>query len=390
MPPFWWALFFRNETGLLSLATLKLETSYHISTVSEHPLSRRARRRLVTQSRWASEQSLRVTDHSQTLNLAQRRELLERHGDFSLAYSTAVQPLLSYFGDDTGYIAYRQRWGVTFALGDPVSSIEHRASLVTGFNEQFPKSVFCQISEPTAAVLSKSGWFVNEMGVDTRLILDQYTLGGKEKEWLRYAANWVNRRGYEVREADFDSIDPDEVELLSEAWRKTRTVKRKEVRFLNRPIVLEQEKDVRRFFLFNPHGKMEAFVFFDPLYRNRQIIGYVTTFKRRCPAATQYAEHAIMKTAIETFKSEGGKEIRLGLSPGAWLTDSQFHSSKFVAKIFRSIFQSQLINHYAYHLQGHASYKRRFRGVEEKVYFACRYQAPVRALTALVGLCGIV
>lgn len=353
----------------------------------EPKLSRRQRRRLVTQTRWASEQKLNQKED--VFPLADRLSLLEAHGNFSLAYSTAVQPLLNYFGDRSGYIAFRQRWGVTFVLGDPMADATRWGELLRDFGAEFPRSVFCQISSTTAQHLAEAGYLINEFGVDTKLRLNDYSLAGKEKEWLRYAYNWVQRRDYQIHEAEFSNAEATEVEALSEAWRKTRTVKRKEVRFLNRPIVLDPEKDVRRFFLRNVKGEMEAFVFFDPLYFQGKVKGYVTTFKRRHPGATQYAEQAIMKHAIETFKAEGIDEIRLGLSPCAWIDDQDFESSRFAAWLMRSMFQSRFINRYAYNLVGHAEYKRRFRGSEEKTYFASRSRVPFRSLAGLVGLCGI-
>src|SRR6187551_3199132 len=55
------------------------------------------------------------------LPLEQRLELVRRYGDFSLAYSTAVQKDLSYFGDAEGYIAFGSNMGSAFALADPVA-----------------------------------------------------------------------------------------------------------------------------------------------------------------------------------------------------------------------------------------------------------------------------
>lgn len=364
-----------------------MDTSCEIRNGTESRLSKRQRRRLVTQTRWASEQKLKQGEDA--FPLSERMSLLEAHGNFTLAYSTAVQPLLSYFGDRSGYIAFRQRWGVTFVLGDPMADEARSGKLLQEFVAAYPRSVFCQISRATAERLSSAGYLVNEFGVDTKLRLDDYSLAGKEKEWLRYAHNWVQRREYQIHEAEFSSTEASEVESLSEAWRKTRTVKRKEVRFLNRPIVLEPEKDVRRFFLRSVKGEMAAFVFFDPLYSKGKVIGYVTTFKRRHPNATQYAEQAIMKHAIETFKTEGIEEIRLGLSPCAWLDDQGFKSSWFAAWLMRTMFQSRFINRYAYNMMGHAEYKRRFRGIEEQTYFACRSRVPFKSLAGLVGLCGI-
>ena len=56
----------------------------------------------------------------QALTHVERLALVRRHGDFSLAYSTAVQGKLSYFGDADGYIAFGTKMKHHFALGDPV------------------------------------------------------------------------------------------------------------------------------------------------------------------------------------------------------------------------------------------------------------------------------
>ncbi|TJX41826.1 MAG: DUF2156 domain-containing protein, partial [Mesorhizobium sp.] len=54
------------------------------------------------------------------LTHVERLALVRRHGDFSLAYSTAVQQKLSYFSDGDGYIAFGTKMKHHFALGDPV------------------------------------------------------------------------------------------------------------------------------------------------------------------------------------------------------------------------------------------------------------------------------
>ena len=73
----------------------------------------RRKRRDISQTYWALDQRVRDTGMRRPL----RMDLLSRFGDFSMAYSTAVQPRLNYFGDQNGYIAYRQRWGMSFVLG---------------------------------------------------------------------------------------------------------------------------------------------------------------------------------------------------------------------------------------------------------------------------------
>ena len=345
----------------------------------------RRKRRDISQTYWALDQRVRDTGMRRPL----RMDLLSRFGDFSMAYSTAVQPRLNYFGDQNGYIAYRQRWGMSFVLGDVVASAQRTPELVDEFIGTHKRLSFCQIRRPLAEILSQRGFYINEMGVDTTLQLSDYDFDGKHKEWLRYAANWTAKRGFEILEAGFDQITPDQVEEVSEAWRITRTVKRKEVRFLNRPIVLLDEPNVRKFFLLSPEGKLLAIVFLDPIYRGGNVIGYVTAFKRRHPDAPLYAEHAIMKRIIETLKQEGVQQLKLGLSPLARIQDNDYRCNRMTSGLFRRMYNSQLLNRYCYNVVGHADYKSRFRGEEEKVYFASQSRFNSRRLLALIGLCGI-
>ena len=345
----------------------------------------RRRKDRPSQSHWAAEQ--RKIDTG--VDLETRRRLLKQYGSFTLAYSTAVQPRLMHHGDQHGFIAHRSRWGVTCALGDAVCDDARRESMIKQFVDQYRRPMFCQISRSTAEVLAGLGYYINPMGIDTTLGLADYTLGGKKKEWLRYAGNWTTRRDYRVKEASFGEVGVDCVEQISEAWRETRTVKQKEVRFLNRPIVLEEEPDVRKFFLIDPKGQPMAFVFLDPLYRNGKIVGYATSFKRRHPSAPQYGEQAIMKHIIEKLKSESVEQLKLGLSPLASIEASEFPTSKATEWLFKRAFESRIVNRYAYHLKGHADYKRRFQGSEEPCYIAMPTRFSPRRLAALLGLSGI-
>ena len=339
----------------------------------------------VSQSYWAAEQPAVDTG----LDLKVRSELLRKHGSFTLAYSAAVQPRLMHHGDQHGFIAHRSRWGVTCALGDAVCEDSFRSTLTRQFVDEYQRPMFCQVSRSTAKILAELDYCINPMGIDTTLDLNEYTLGGKKKEWLRYAGNWVQRRGYEIRESSFEDTTADSVEEISEAWRKTRTVKQKEVRFLNRPIVLEDEPDVRKFFLIDPDGQPLAFVFLDPLYRDGQIIGYATSFKRRHPEAPQYGEQAIMKHIIEKLKSESVGQLNLGLSPMASSGETDFSNSATTAWLFQHAFESRIVNRHFYHLKGHADYKRRFHGIEEPCYLAMPKRFSPRRLATLLALCGI-
>lgn len=332
-----------------------------------HVLGQREKKKILnpTQSHWSEEMDPVET----SVSLETRFRHMRMHGDFSIAYSTAVQPRLRYCHNGDGYLPYRRRWGVTFGLGDPMTSSENKRSLIEHFVSNYRRPSFVSVSRETAAILDDMGYYINEMGVDTVLDLTTYNFDGKEKEWLRYANNWTKRRGFEVQECDAESVRNEAVEL-SEAWRETRTIKRKEVRFLNRPIMIRNEIDVRKMYMFDADGRMQAFIYFDPLYKNKEIIGYVTCIKRRHPDAPQYVEPSLMKHAIEVFQSEGKQVLRLGLSPMAGIENNQFRRNSILDWTSRRYGHSSFVNRYLYNFRGHTLYKKRFRGCEEKVYYA--------------------
>lgn len=326
-----------------------------------------------------------------------RLEALKKAGDFTLAYNTAVQEGLEYFwpdlpgtgSDAAGYIAFSRRKGNVFVLGDPVIDDAGRSPLLEQFVSRYPNATFCQVGSKTAQVLDALGYYINEMGVDTTLFLNDYTFGGKTKERIRYAANWLNRRGYEVLEAGYDQIRPADVKKVSDQWRSGRNVKKREMRFLNRPIRFTEEPGVRKFFLRDRDQKIVAFFYFDPLYRDGKVIGYATAIKRRHPDAPSYTEQGIMKFAVDRFKQEGIQEVKLGLSPLAWIENRQFRRNPFLHHSFRYGFRAGWVNRYFYNLQGHAAYKRHFKGQEEPMHYASPVLFNDVRIASLLRLTGV-
>ena len=110
-------------------------------------------------------------------------------------------------------------------------------------------------------------------------------LKAEKKERLCHATNSLAKNNYTLQEGTYArNINLEEVRHLSETWQSTRQTRRL-IHFFYRPLVLTDEPDVRKFFLFNPAGEIVAFVFFDPIYRDGLILGYSPAVKRRLPDA---------------------------------------------------------------------------------------------------------
>jgi hypothetical protein len=124
---------------------------------------------------------------------------------------------------------------------------------------------------------------------------------------------------------------------------------------------------VRKFYLRDPDGWIVSFVTFDPVYEAGDVIGYSPAVKRRSADAPAGAEEAITKYAIEQFRAEGIKTLRLGLLPFYQVQDSAFRESWRLKKLFQWLYDygDRLI----YSFRGHADFKHGYRGNLSKVYF---------------------
>jgi lysylphosphatidylglycerol synthetase-like protein (DUF2156 family) len=318
----------------------------------------------------------------QELTHAERLALVRRHGDFSLAYSTAVQQKLSYFGDADGYIAYGTKMKHHFALGDPVVHPPDRPDYIRRFVEVAGGPWFVQIGGETARVLAGLGYQVNRLGIDTRLVLPDHDFSGKRNETVRYSERWLLKKGFAFAE-DNRSVFLDEIARLSENWRGERIVKRWEMSFLNRPFADHLGTDMRRFVLHGPDGELVALLDFDPLFSDGKVIGYTTAFKRKHVDASAHAELGLTKYAVDRFREQGISVVTLGLSPLVDTEPSGFAESSFWRDAFQRAYGSPWVNRSKFNLQGQAAFKRRFHGIEQPTYVAFRKGSLVEMLGLL-------
>jgi lysylphosphatidylglycerol synthetase-like protein (DUF2156 family) len=314
---------------------------------------------------------------------ARRFGLFSRYGNFTMAYAT-LQPGMKYFEAYGGYVAYDCYRGLTFVLGDPVAPASHHSAIIEAFLQAFPRSCFCEISQPVAAILARMDWFVNELGAEMEIDLPTYDFLGAKKSKLRQAGNKIQREGYTIEEASVADGDADELEALCTAWLATKTVKR-EGRFLVRPLAFGDEPGARRFYLRDPEGWIVAFVTFDPICERNQVIGYSPAVKRRAAIAPTGAEEAITKFAIEQFRAEGLKSLRLGMLPFYQVQTSEFRELWRLKKLFQLLYRYG--DRWIYSFRGHADFNHRYRGRLTKLYFATSTRWNALNLVALMRLC---
>ena len=312
-----------------------------------------------------------------------RLRALREYGNFALAYSATFQPGLDYFGDEEGFLAYKQVGSTAFVLTNPVAPIAGCEDLIRRFVSAKDDVCFWQTSRSIAKILQTIGFCVNEMGTETRIDLDGYDFDGPKKRNFRRALNRAASRSYTIVERSVTSLDRKELRTVSERWRQTRGVKNREMTFLTRPAILDDEIDVRKVFTFDRDGSLQAFAFFDPIYKRGEVVGYLCSAKRRLPEADTLVGYAILHRAIRTFQNERRAILSLGLSPLCGIEDKELSSNRLVSFGFRAAYRSRLFNELVYPLQGFAAHKGAFCGSAQQTY--CAFQRGL-ALSQLIKM----
>jgi lysylphosphatidylglycerol synthetase-like protein (DUF2156 family) len=324
---------------------------------------------------------------------AVRIALLRQHGTSSQAYSATFQAGLEHFGDERGFLAYKRVGRTALVLSDPLAPPENIPGLISRFLQEHPDAGFWHLSHPVAQFLATRGFCVNAMGPEVWIDLPTYTFSGDKKKQLREAFNRMVKRGFVTHEGTLAEVGVDKIKAVSDAWRQTRTNRNGEVGFLNRPLVLAEEPDVRRFFTFDRDGKLVAFSFFDPIYEGGKLVGYGSQHNRHLPEADHMVNFAIKRVVIETFQREGLKVLHLGISPFAdVLQDDEFKSSRswMTARYFDFTYNSWLINRFIYPMKGIAVHRRFFRGVQQQTYYAFNRRPSLPRVFKLLRACNII
>jgi len=321
-----------------------------------------------------------------------RIALLRQYGTPSQAYSAAFQEGLEHFGDERGFLAYKRVGGTALVLSDPLAPPNNIPDLISRFLNEHPDAGFWYLSPPVARILAARGFYVNAMGPDTWIDLPTYSFSGPKKKPLREAINRMTKHGFITRESTLAEVGIEKVRAVSDAWRRTRTIRHREVAFLNRPLVLAEERDVRRFFTFDRDGKLVAFGFFEPVYEGGKLIGYTSQHNRHLPEADTMVHFAIKRVAIEAFQKEGLKVVHLGLSPFADVAFEEFgfHTHGMTREYFKWAYKSWLFNRFFYACKGLEAHKRVYRGLQAQNFYCFNTLPSLPRVLKMARACNII
>lgn len=330
-----------------------------------------------TQSTGATSQKLQTVIKARdkvTKTAAFRLDKLKLFGNGSLAYSSLQDGLKYFMHDELGYCAYTpltDSEDSVCVLADPICSKANLRSFLEAFLQNKKDPIFLHASRETACILNEMGFCVNELGVETIIDIQDFTLSGNKRQKLRQSRNGAKRDNLSIVEIKHATAEIQEAfQRVSEEWRKQKVLNDSEMRFLVRPIIYDDEVDVRRFVALK-NNEIVGFVIFDPIYENREVIGYIANHLRSSLECNYSVVDVIIIESIEAFKREGKRILSLGLSPLANVNDSdEFHHSKLLKAHFKYSFEKA---NFLYNFKNLARHKNLYRpelpgAHEEKVY----------------------
>jgi phosphatidylglycerol lysyltransferase len=310
---------------------------------------------------------------------SERVGYLKKYGTHSQSFST-LQPGMQFFDlPDIGYVAYMRKWGGTFVLSDPVCAPEHFPVILEHFHRRFPNASYIQVSRPVVDFLHlRFGLYGTQFGSESRIDLKRWNLTGKKKQILRTALNQAEKKGIVVKERFSD----DHTREISEAWIRTRKCKSNEIRFLIRPMEMDYRENERHFYAYE-NGKAVGFIYFDPIYRNNEIISYVPNISRANADFRQGIFYTLMAHAMAVFKVEGVPYLDLGLIPLSLAPQTEAQESRLLKRLLHLVYEK---GNFLYNFKGLEFTKSRFRGETVKTYCCHRRAIPALEFLAMFKL----
>jgi lysylphosphatidylglycerol synthetase-like protein (DUF2156 family) len=305
-----------------------------------------------------------------------RIDKLKQYGRGSLAYSSLQAGMQYYMNDKLGYCAYvplSDSEDSVCVLADPICSKENLRAFLDAFLLEKKDPIFLHASHDTAEILNERGFSVNELGVETIIEIQKFTLSGNKRQALRQARNNAKRDNLVCREVL--SSDPEmrkAFRKISEDWMKHKVMNDSEMQFIVRPIVYVDEIDVRKFVALKD-DTVVGFIIFDPIYENGKVKGYIANHLRSNLDRSYSVVDFILLEALDIFKAEGKEELSLGLSPLAKVDDSEeFRHSKLLSAHFKYSFEKANFLYNFKNLYRHKSkYRPELPGAHEEKVYCC-------------------
>jgi len=269
------------------------------------------------------------------------RKLLHQYADNPISYVAVETDKKYYFGKNVdGVIAYVITAGVAVCAGDPVSSKENMALLITEFinycKENELNICFCQTLEDNLPLYTQLGFGCIKYGEEAMFDFETYKLSGSKTAKLRQAINHV--AAFEITVSEYKPMEKrdknieNQIHHISKEWLDNK--KCSELSFMLGIISLDNPMDRRYFAAYDSDNNMLGFIVFIPFVNGKGYYADVTRRKQEAPIGV------MEKITIEAFaqmKREGAKWGSLGLAPLANVASDGKKTSKALEFVYENL-----------------------------------------------------
>jgi len=307
---------------------------------------------------------------------------LRQHGREALSYATLQDGMEYFIDDELGYIAFTTVIHPVFArtpkriiLSDPVCSRENLSRLLDRFFADHAEAAFMVISEFCSEELRNRGYKINCIGPEPELPIQTYNTNGnwKELDMIKRARNEAKREGITIHEEKLEDIERSKMEAISAKWMGNKILNDREIWIYARKPKWGTEPDVRKFLAYDREGTIVGFVFYDPIYRDGEVVGYSANTSRCDETKYGRLATAIHMEAVDIFKKEGKEVLNLCLATFVRLDLGKYNDDK-MTRIFFEL--SEKYGNDIYNFKGLAFHKSKYRVKEKPLYFASKNWSP--------------
>ncbi|MBD8477113.1 bifunctional lysylphosphatidylglycerol flippase/synthetase MprF [Microbacterium sp. CFBP 8794] len=243
---------------------------------------------------------------------------LRASGGGTLSWMTTWEGM-SYARFGRGIVAYQRRSGVALALADPLGPVETRAATARAFIESAEAAglapCFFSADDATRAAVP-SDWRSIVVADDTVVDLPGLAFTGKAWGDVRTSLNRAQREGMTFRLsrlADETWGVRQQLRAISESWVDEKDLP--EMGFTLGTLHEAADPEVRIALAVSPHGDVDGFLSWLPIYGDGAVRGWTLDLMRRRDGGFGPVMEYLIGSSAQQFSTEGAAVMSLSGAP---------------------------------------------------------------------------
>ncbi len=264
---------------------------------------------------WALLRPVVLREPASTSERLRAAEIINRYGHSALARFLLFPDKAYYFSPGGSLIGYAARGDAAIALGDPIGPPEDAFTAMVGFRGFCEghgwQSAFYQTMPDLLEQYHEAGYETVRIGHDAVVMLNGFTLEGKDGKPLRTAINRMNRVGYraEVKLPPHNDDLLTQLHAISDEW--LTMMQSAEMRFSLGWFDTDYVRGSVLIVVYDAEEHLAAFANLVPEYTYN---GCAIDLMRRRAEVENGTMEFLFASLLQWCKEQGYKSVNLGLS----------------------------------------------------------------------------